>query len=297
MKFNEKLKYLREAKGFTQDEIASKLSIARQSVSKWEQGINEPDFDTLKKLCVILDCSIEELIDDDKEIVTSKEEKREKIYKRIYFISSMLLIFTFLSVFIFLSYASDTIIIHWDTHANPSMGSRWFILINLIPPFVGGLVVYLIRHLCLKSPVYRKYQRSMYIGLIVATIIIVAVTIALSVVMTWDYHRGEHASINLTGAFALAFIIAIAPFTHSKFNKRNGFFGFRTGLTLSSEVAWNKINNFASIALTCSALVGFILSLIFIEKLWAFLFILIILLGVMVSLIYHEIVRHELKQN
>ena len=58
MKFNEKLKSLRESKGYTQDEIASKLNIARQSVSKWEQGINEPDFDTTKKLCQILDCSL-----------------------------------------------------------------------------------------------------------------------------------------------------------------------------------------------------------------------------------------------
>lgn len=38
MKFNEKLKSLREAKGYIQDEIASRLSISPQSVSKWKQG-------------------------------------------------------------------------------------------------------------------------------------------------------------------------------------------------------------------------------------------------------------------
>lgn len=48
MKFNEKLKALREEKGYTQEEIASKLNVARQSVSKWEQGINEPDLRRLK---------------------------------------------------------------------------------------------------------------------------------------------------------------------------------------------------------------------------------------------------------
>ena len=47
MKFNERLKFFREKKGYTQDEIASKLNISRQSVSKWENGINEPDFETL----------------------------------------------------------------------------------------------------------------------------------------------------------------------------------------------------------------------------------------------------------
>ena len=39
MKFNERLKYLREKKGYTQDEIASRLNISRQSVSKWENGV------------------------------------------------------------------------------------------------------------------------------------------------------------------------------------------------------------------------------------------------------------------
>ena len=78
MKFNERLKYLREKKGYTQDEIASRLNISRQSVSKWENGINEPDIETIKKLCNILDCSIVELIDDESKIITTKEEKEKK---------------------------------------------------------------------------------------------------------------------------------------------------------------------------------------------------------------------------
>lgn len=64
MKFNEKLKALREAKGYTQEDIAGKLNIARQSVSKWEQGINEPDINTLKRLAEIFECSVDELLSE-----------------------------------------------------------------------------------------------------------------------------------------------------------------------------------------------------------------------------------------
>ena len=82
MKFNEKLKFLREKKGYTQEEIAHKLNISRQSISKYENGINEPDIETIKKLCNILDCSLNELLDDNHDLVTTKLmkiNKREKI--------------------------------------------------------------------------------------------------------------------------------------------------------------------------------------------------------------------------
>lgn len=65
MEFNEKLKALREAKGYTQEDIAGKLNIARQSVSKWEQGINEPDVETLKRLAEIFECSVDELLSEE----------------------------------------------------------------------------------------------------------------------------------------------------------------------------------------------------------------------------------------
>ena len=90
MKFNERLKYLREKKGYTQDEIASRLNISRQSVSKWENGINEPDIETIKKLCNILDCSIVELIDDESKIITTKEAEAININKIYQFTKSQI---------------------------------------------------------------------------------------------------------------------------------------------------------------------------------------------------------------
>lgn len=63
MEFKDNLKKLREEKRLTQEFIADEIGISRQSVSKWEKGQSEPDIETLKKLCEILNCQINDLID------------------------------------------------------------------------------------------------------------------------------------------------------------------------------------------------------------------------------------------
>ena len=59
MKFNEKLIKLRKAAGLSQEELGNKLNVARQTVSKWELGETIPDIDSLKKLAVLLEFSID----------------------------------------------------------------------------------------------------------------------------------------------------------------------------------------------------------------------------------------------
>ena len=43
MKFNENLKYLRKRDNLTQEELAEKLNVSRQSITKWESGNSLPD--------------------------------------------------------------------------------------------------------------------------------------------------------------------------------------------------------------------------------------------------------------
>ena len=45
MKFNEKLSCLRKEKHYSQEELAEKLSVSRQAVSKWESGTSYPEMD------------------------------------------------------------------------------------------------------------------------------------------------------------------------------------------------------------------------------------------------------------
>ena len=53
MKLSNKIKELRISQNLTQEELASKLYVSRQTVSKWEQNITVPSTETLKKLAIV----------------------------------------------------------------------------------------------------------------------------------------------------------------------------------------------------------------------------------------------------
>ena len=61
--FGSILKELRTKAGLSQDDIAKKLAISRQSISKWELGISLPDITYLVPLTKILKCEVEYLLD------------------------------------------------------------------------------------------------------------------------------------------------------------------------------------------------------------------------------------------
>ncbi len=63
--FNENLKTLRKQKGFTQEELAIRVSVVRQTVSKWEKGLSVPDADALQRIADVLDVGVNELLGAD----------------------------------------------------------------------------------------------------------------------------------------------------------------------------------------------------------------------------------------
>ncbi len=65
MKFSENLQRLRKEKGLNQEELAEKLDVTRQSVSKWESGASYPEMDKLITLCKIFDCDLDSLVSGD----------------------------------------------------------------------------------------------------------------------------------------------------------------------------------------------------------------------------------------
>ena len=59
---NENIKTLRKNKGITQDELASRLNVVRQTVSKWEKGLSVPDAETLQKMAEVFDADVRQLL-------------------------------------------------------------------------------------------------------------------------------------------------------------------------------------------------------------------------------------------
>ena len=62
---NEKIQELRLSANMLQRELAKKIGVAEYVVSNWEQGRSAPSIDDLKKLCVIFDVTMDELLDMD----------------------------------------------------------------------------------------------------------------------------------------------------------------------------------------------------------------------------------------
>lgn len=77
--FGQRLSRLRKKKGLTQEDIASRITISPQAVSKWENDISSPDIQVLSQLADILGVSIDELLGHQKETAEEvKEEKQEE---------------------------------------------------------------------------------------------------------------------------------------------------------------------------------------------------------------------------
>lgn len=66
MSFSEKIVLLRKQAGLSQEELAEKLQISRQSISKWESGQSMPESDKLLSLSRALGSSVDFLLDDEK---------------------------------------------------------------------------------------------------------------------------------------------------------------------------------------------------------------------------------------
>lgn len=60
--FSENLKILRKQKGYSQAELAVKIHVVRQTISKWEKGLSVPDADALIQLAEALEVSVSELL-------------------------------------------------------------------------------------------------------------------------------------------------------------------------------------------------------------------------------------------
>ena len=75
MKLEEKIIKLRKRNAWSQEELAEKLDVTRQTVSKWELGQTTPDADKLTKMATIFNVTANDLLDEN----TEPAEKESKV--------------------------------------------------------------------------------------------------------------------------------------------------------------------------------------------------------------------------
>ena len=93
---NENIRNLRKSKGLSQEELAIRLNVVRQTISKWEKGLSVPDSSMIISLAEELDTSVSTLLGEtvqeeclDKENMKSISEKLEVINLQLAKRSSM----------------------------------------------------------------------------------------------------------------------------------------------------------------------------------------------------------------
>ena len=111
------IKTIRKSKGLSQEELAIKLNVVRQTISKWEQGLSVPDSELLVSLSEALDTPVSTLLGENvteqkedslKEIaekleiinlqLAQKKETKRKIWHWLFISICIILIFIFISL-------------------------------------------------------------------------------------------------------------------------------------------------------------------------------------------------------
>ena len=106
----------RKAKGLSQDELAVKLNVVRQTVSKWEKGLSVPDSKMLIDIAEALETSVNVLLDEAiapdvnselkvlankleilNEQIAKHNESRRRLWRMVFVIAAVLLVFILLS--------------------------------------------------------------------------------------------------------------------------------------------------------------------------------------------------------
>ncbi|HBI6363935.1 TPA: helix-turn-helix transcriptional regulator [Listeria monocytogenes] len=78
---NENIKAIRKSKGLSQEEIAIKLNVVRQTISKWEQGLSVPDSDMLISISEVLETPVSTLLGET--VIVSKVDDVKAISEKL----------------------------------------------------------------------------------------------------------------------------------------------------------------------------------------------------------------------
>ena len=78
---NENIKAIRKSKGLSQEELAIKLNVVRQTISKWEQGLSIPDADMLVSISEVFEIPVSKLLGET--VVETKVDDLKAISEKL----------------------------------------------------------------------------------------------------------------------------------------------------------------------------------------------------------------------
>ena len=81
MNLSDNLKRIRKENNLSQEQLADKLGVSRQSVSKWESGQAYPEMDKVLQLCQLFNLNIDELLNQNIKDVNNKKQAKNTFNK------------------------------------------------------------------------------------------------------------------------------------------------------------------------------------------------------------------------
>ncbi|MED2920247.1 helix-turn-helix transcriptional regulator [Bacillus thuringiensis] len=133
MFFGDKLKKEREKKGWSQEYLATKIHVSRQSVSKWETGKNYPNIGVIIDLSDLFGITIDELLRSDRELkekIIQDSKRSTDLNWKSYLLTSLGILMGIMIVSIIKHDGIDWISISWSTVATAAL----LYLISLLFP-------------------------------------------------------------------------------------------------------------------------------------------------------------------
>ena len=298
MEYYERLRELRIQHNMSQEQLAEQLHVTRQTVSKWEQGINQPDIYTLKQYSQIFGITLDELVGDAPQS-TSTADKHRKACKTLLLISTAFYIFCVIAIFIIYRFLQDTTPAHYnDASEIDRYGNKAEVLLHLLSFTVFYaivLFVYIIGKKNLGTPLLNLENTAFIVVLSIVLAIPVgylAFVLAISVP-----YLIEHSIPSFAMCILCTVELLIAGSSHPKIAPNNYNLGFRTTFTLTNPEAWVKVNRFASISISVTVVLMIAANMIWISY-WAILASAIALLvALLIAFIYHEVLRKKIRGN
>ena len=111
MNIGDKLVELRKKKGLSQEELAEKLDVTRQTISKWELNETSPNISQAKELCKLFNVSLDEFVGNNiNDILINKINKNDKSLKVIMSFNIVMLVFLlliFITIFFTIAMSLD----------------------------------------------------------------------------------------------------------------------------------------------------------------------------------------------
>lgn len=285
-----KLADLRKEKGMTQEDLAEKLSVSRQSVSKWESDVAYPETEKLIVLSKIFEISVDELLKGESvnnktdfepesisETASNKDKKKSfidsKLLKAMIFLLAGL---PFAITAIFLPFFPDLIPAHYNSLGEITRwGSKFE---NLIFPAMIIVISAAFYWYILFITKWQDKKAKANVNTAQIKIILIITLLIMEIVFNalciWFLIKGFNLSIAEYGApqinkfqvaglsigIAFAFIGGLFPVT-----PKNPVFGIRTHITMESEEAWKISHFWGGIILGAAGLITVIINLFLAE--------------------------------